>query len=221
MEQTNETFDNMLLGPQARQRVLIQVAGVSKEKWPEAEFHLMSGTMTGKAAAARKSHLEKMGLSSDQGMVILEETVQLIFYTLHKVESDERFFETQEQVRDLPYDTIFALADDYSKFAEKYNPSFSELSKDELESFKKKLMNGESVSGLSYLHLLSLVQHLADSLATLTQPVGQSSEPDQKTSQEDSGSSIPPSTNESNQTTENKSKPAVEISQKDTKETAS
>jgi len=210
MENQNN-YKDALLGQHARQCVPIPVSGKKDSEWPQGEFHLLTGHQTVLNTSKRRNFLDSKKLSEDNMMQVLEESVQTVYNSIYEVDTDDKLFDSIDDVRDLPYDTILFLSELYLKFAQKFNPAFRDLDEKELDSLKKKLTNGEELSGLSYLHLQSLCLHLVECLSVFEPPVPSSSDQNQETSPQPSGLSTKPSQNKSSESTPNESKPTIMV----------
>lgn len=186
--ETYQDFKLALMGIRARKRLIIPNTKL------ELDIRILSSHEVLDAQSAKSSFLESRKLLSDRGCNILEENIQTIFRACLRPDTDVKLFEDPGDVRELPQEYIAYLAEQYMILSDRNNPAIKDLTSEEIQHLKKKLLSGDELIGLNYFQLVSLCKHLADSLVISGQPANSSSDAHQETSPTPSGSSTPPST---------------------------
>jgi hypothetical protein len=196
---SEKNYKQALLGTRARRRLVIPDTDL------EVELRILSNHEVIDVHAAKKTFLQSRNLLDNQLCDAIEENVQVTFRSALIPETNEKFFKSPEDVRDLSQEHLFFIADQYRILSDESNPSIKDLSEEDLEKLKKKLLSGEDLIGLSYFQLLSLTNHLVEHPVTSEQLAKYSSDADQEESQNSSGSSSSSSTEISEESTQSDS----------------
>lgn len=159
----------------------------------ELELRLLSVEEVADCHQKKSAYLKARGLESNDDCMTREFYCQILSLATYKPDSDIKFFKNITDIRKITQENLMYISEQYEIFSLKHNPNIAELSKEEVEDLKKKLLDGESLTGLSYYQLQSLCMDLADSLATLEQPQKSSLEQNLENLQQDNGTYMPSS----------------------------
>lgn len=182
-------FNKALLGTKNKRRFFIPGTEL------EVELRLLSTKDMIDVETDGKAYLGARGMGSDDFCCQIEENVQLIARSAHRPDTNDKLFKTAAEVREVPLEFINHMADQYLVLSRSCNPALTNVTEEDLDELKKKLLSGEDLSGLSYFQLASLTVYLADYISILEPPAKSSStEQDQTTSPSTSGQSTTAST---------------------------
>ena len=128
------------------------------------------------AESAKNEYLKSKKLEDTMNATVLENNCQVLYRSCVNPDSNEKFFRSVAETRDLTSEDVAWLAEQYNILSDSVNPAVTMLTVDDVEDVKKKLANGEPPINLSYSQLLQVVMVLGVSTWTGTEEVESSSE---------------------------------------------
>lgn len=194
MIQNAQDLYKALLGTKARESIRVPGTDIT------IDIRVLTTREMMLAISARTSYLKTLGLENDSFANSVEHSAQICFRSVLRESTDSPLFTTIEEVRNMPSEIVAYIAEQCDILSVKINPTLKDLTEEEVKAYKKKLLNGESLNGLSYYQLASLCRVLAQSLATFEPPVELSSDATVQALQTSNSSFTQASTSPSSQT---------------------
>jgi hypothetical protein len=128
------------------------------------------------AESAKNEYLKSKKLEEVMNATVLENNCQVLYRSCVNPDSNEKFFRSVAETRDLTSEDVAWLAEQYNILSDSVNPASTFLTEKDVAEVKKKLANGEPPINLGYSQLLQLVMVLGASTLTGNSEVKSSSE---------------------------------------------
>jgi len=189
--ETQEDYMNVAAGIKFERTLKISKRFVNDELLPELiNIKPLSMNKTTEIHRRTQKQLKDLGLEGNENIKYAIEASEVVWEAIYEHGSDKKLYESPQYVRNnLTVETIDYLAKEYQHTANLCNPSLDNLTANEVEELKKKLLNGESLIGLGYPQLVQFTMEMVQRISILENSVKQSSTAKQANTQKDSFSS--------------------------------